>query len=578
MKKFLLAVPALFLVFSAWAVDVNEKELKSAGGEDAIRFENYSGPHSVIETAAQISAIGTGLGKQVSASVNSSGTFGNGKYTVIHAVDPSESGKLDADIIIISSNATVDHIKNLRRIIGSYLSAAYGYSAKDAQTIATFVTVYNAVYRSKLDVYKSKYKNKVTANLTEAKCGLSTKWNEWAGNSQIVIPLGDIEGGLSTVDTSVISDKSVVQSMQEEDDKGVDERKNMVDIKEREAEAASDKAQDAARKAAEDKKAADEAKQAQQKAEENAAEKKEEARQAQQKAEEKAQEAKEDPSNREKAQEAKEAAEEARQAQKEAAAAEKEADRAEQKASEAESKASQSSSEAQKAQEAADKKASEAAEERREIAKDQQTIIEKALKEAQGGNSVIGLKITDASNHLSAMVRVDGETGETLKVSPVTVIRARTILPVKNAVLDQAAEAASDDAEKIDTKLLYMAICGENSGNGAVKLCLLDSYKMEIQKESNETVAEDSVLVEKDGAYYCVISDGGNNVLAKYDQNLKLLLKGSVKLNSATPVTITEKGIIVTDSSGKIVLLKLQDLSLVSNESSGNSSKAGFEK
>ena len=33
------------------------------------------------------------------------------------------------------------------------------YSEKDADTLAVFITVYNAVYRSKLDTLKSKYKN-----------------------------------------------------------------------------------------------------------------------------------------------------------------------------------------------------------------------------------------------------------------------------------------------------------------------------------------------------------------------------------------------------------------------------------
>lgn len=149
----------------------------------------------------------------------------------------------------------------MRRIIASYLSAAYGYSQQDASTVATFVTVYNAVYRNQLNTFKSKYKNIVIRNLTEKKCGLSIKWSDWAGNSQIVIPLGEyVEGGLSSVDTSVISDKKVVESMKEDDDKGVDERKNMVDIKEREAENAETKAQKAAKEAAQDKQALDEQK------------------------------------------------------------------------------------------------------------------------------------------------------------------------------------------------------------------------------------------------------------------------------------------------------------------------------
>jgi FKBP-type peptidyl-prolyl cis-trans isomerase len=91
-------------------------------------------------------------------------------------------------------------------------------------------------------------------NLTADKAGLSTNYEEWAGKSQIVIPLAKIGGGLSTIDTSVISDKKVVESMQEEDDKGVDERKKLVDFKEREAEEATEKAQTAQKKVTEEAK------------------------------------------------------------------------------------------------------------------------------------------------------------------------------------------------------------------------------------------------------------------------------------------------------------------------------------
>ena len=66
------------------------------------------------------------MGKSVSKSLDSEITTGNkAKYYVIHAVDPNEKGKLDADILFIGADATVDHITNLRRIIGSYLEAAY---------------------------------------------------------------------------------------------------------------------------------------------------------------------------------------------------------------------------------------------------------------------------------------------------------------------------------------------------------------------------------------------------------------------------------------------------------------------
>ena len=567
MKKIFLALAAA-LSFSAFALEVNEEELQSAGSEDIVRFENYTGPHSVVESAASISAIGTGLGRQVASSVNSSATFGkNQKYTVIHAVDPSVKTGLDADIIIINSNASVDHIKNLRRIIASYLESAYGYSQKDASTVAVFVTVYNAVYRGKLDVFQSKYKKAVTDNLSSDKCGLSVKYSDWPGNSQIVIPLYDVNGGLSTVDTSVISDKSVVQSMQEEDNRGVDERKNMVDIKEREAEKAGEKAQESAKKAQEENDRLEKQKAAEKAAQENADKKQAVAEEKQAQADQAKKEAQENPEDSQKQQVAEEAQAQADQAQAEAEEAQAQADQEAEKTEEQQQVADTAQAQADEDQAFADKKENEAQNERQEIARDQQELIQEAIKEASNPNIVVGLKITDAAQQLSKMVRVDGNDGSTLKESPVTVIRGRTILPVEGAVIEDAPEG-------LDLSLVYAAICGENTGNGAVKLCLLDAFKMEIQKESNEAVSPDSVLVNNGNDYYCILDEGGKYYLGKFDKNLKLLLKSQIEVNSATPVTVTSQGIIVTNAKGSISLLKLSDLSEVNTSSSA----AGYQK
>ncbi|WP_296664095.1 MULTISPECIES: P83/100 family protein [unclassified Treponema] len=563
-RKFLASlIFAAGSVFFVSAQNVNERELRSAGDASTIVFENYEGPHSVIETAAAISSIGAGLGNQLkNAGTQSSGTFGaNGKYTVIHAVDPSEQGKLDADIILINPNATVDHIRNLRRIIASYLSAAYGYSQQDASTVATFVTVYNAVYRNQLDTFKSKYKNIVISNLTEKKCGLSIKWSDWPGNSQIVIPLGEYaEGGLSSVDTSVISDKKVVESMKEDDDKGVDERKNMVDIKEREAENAEAKAQEAAKEAAQDKQALDEQKKNQAQAEKKAQTKQNEADKAKKDAESAKKEAAADPQNKAKQAEAKQAEQKAENAQKEADQAKSNADQEQQKTQQQQQKADESAKKAEEQQQKADKKLDEAQNERMEIAKDQQEILESELKQLEDG-TVIGLKVVKEADYLSTLVKVNSKTGKVVKESPVKVIRGRTIIAVQDAVVGVATGASFPKTS--GDSIFYMAICGENSGKGAIKLCLIDAFKMEIQKESEENVSEHSVLVNNGSNFYCVIQDKSGWVLGRYDKSLNLIQKSAVNISESTPITVTGKGIVVTNSNNIPVLLSVSDLSVI---------------
>ena len=405
MKKTLLLL-ALSLLLSAglFALEVNQPELTSTG-DQTIEFINYTGPHKVIDSIAAIKGIGSGLGKQIAGDPSkSTSTNKNSKYWVVHAIDENETGKLDADILYIGSNATVDHITNLRRIISAYLVSAYGYSEKDADTISVFITVYNAVYRGKLDTFKSKYKNVVIQNLTADNCGLSVTYKDWPGKSEIVIPLYDVKnGGLSTVDTSVISDSSVVKSMKEDDDKNVESRKDMVDIKEREADEASTKAQEAQKKAVTEQKKLDEEKK---KTEET----KKEAEQAKKTAEEKQKVAEENPDDKKAQKEAEEAKQEAEEKQQ---AAEEQ----QQKQEEQQAKTDEAKQEAKEQQARADKKETEAQTERKEIAKDQAEVQKKEAQQALM-TTEFGIILSDEANMLSRLVKFNIQNGEVVKNSP----------------------------------------------------------------------------------------------------------------------------------------------------------------
>ena len=517
MKKNLIQILFCVLVLSIlplWALEVDKEELKSVGS-DTVVFINYTGPQSVIQTKNQIAEIGAGMGRNVAIDPTKSGNFGNSsKYQVIHAVDPSQADKLDADILIIGPNATVDHIKNLRTIISSYLVSAYGYSQSDADTLAVFVTVYNAVYRGKLDAYNKKYKTVVMNNLTSDKAGLSTNYEEWAGKSQIVIPLAKIGGGLSTIDTSVISDKKVVESMQEEDDKGVDERKKLVDFKEREAEEATEKAQTAQKKVTEE-------------AKKLSTEKKvlDEVKKKVQEAEKKVEENPED-------KEAKKALDQAKKLEEKQEEVVKEQEEVTKKVIE----------EAAKEQAVADKKLAEVMEERKEIAKDQKSVIEEAMKNAAVVNTAYGLKISEDKEMLSTLVRMDADTGRIIKESPVTVIRNRIVYP----------EGSN-----------FVAIAGKTGGNATVKLVTLDGTNMEIIGESAQTIAKESAIVTYNGSYFAVIADGENYTLGKFNSDLTLEYASKINVDPSTPIMVTDKGVVVTSSKGNLVLLNAKDLNQI---------------
>lgn len=256
-KKILSFAAVLFIAlnaFNAAALEVDENEIRSAGA-DSVEFENYGGPHSIIESVEAITGIGTALGTELSSDIELARTIQPGaKYSVIHAINSEDDGLLNADIFVLGENAGVDHITNLRRILTGFLYSAYNYTWDDAQTLATFLTVYNAVYRGQLDDLSPKYKDIVIQNLDERKAGLSRNWEDWAGFTQILIPLKDVSEEAAPVETSTISDDKVIEALRQEDDKSIDEREKMVDLKEREIESATQKAQNAQKDAVQKKK------------------------------------------------------------------------------------------------------------------------------------------------------------------------------------------------------------------------------------------------------------------------------------------------------------------------------------
>ncbi|MBQ7159822.1 MAG: hypothetical protein IJS09_10450 [Treponema sp.] len=478
MKKFLCVLTSCFALFTyASAIEVNEAELQ-VPGSDGIQFENYGGPYAVIESVDAIIGIGTALGREVAAALETPATIQPGaKYTLVHAIDLQTQGALDADILLLNENAGVDHIKNLRRIIMGYLEAAYGYTREDAETVATFVTIYNAVYRNNLDNFTAKYKDIVLQYLTADKVGLSTNWQDWPGRTQIVIPLNDVNGGLSSVDTTTISDENVVEALQDEPGKGISEREALASLKERES--------------------AD-------------------------------------------------AAEKAKTAQKEAAQERKDGDKA---------AAAKSAQESKEQQQLADRKATEARNDRQEIAKDKEVVASGQADVQVVPNYLTGLFVVDDAKGMYRLVTVNADTGVLVRRSPITQVRSRTVYGVSNVTV------VKEDGSKVTYPQMYLAVCGENAGKSAVKLCLIDTESMELQKQSEETLAEGTALVPYNDVFFAVVQQGKEYYAAAFDKNVTMLKKSALAIKPTSPFNITDRGILVTDTNGNPRLLDTRDLS-----------------
>jgi len=471
-------------------------ELEGAGSAQ-VAFVNYEGPAARIDSAAEIVGIGAALGRELRSSGRSAG---GDRYRVVRAVDPSAKGGLDADIIVLGKDAEVDHIRNLRRIVAGYLSSAWGYSDKDAATLAVFVTVYNAVHRGDMKYFGSKYKEVVLKELTAEDAGLALNYSEWPGKSRIVVPLsaGAAPGSLGAVDTGAVSEKKVVESLKAQPDKGVPDRQALVDVKEREAsqkQAEADKKQ-AEAAAAERKLAEDKAKVEKDRAELEAAKasagKPAAAPSTAPSAEPAAAPAGAPgaaPPTTGGGQAAGAAAPEL--AEKETAVAAEESSVKAQETQVAAKKA-----EAAQAQAQAQAKKDEAAADRKGIASDQkQAIAEQVAAKGVGeAAGVFLVKVGDDPSHLARIVFVDAESGAGIRASRITTIHTRSLSELPDA---------------------FFAAAGLEGKPGGVKFVKLDKASLEnVAESAAEAFGESAVLVKGD-AIYAVVSDGGKQYLAR---------------------------------------------------------------
>ncbi|HON13341.1 MAG TPA: P83/100 family protein [Treponema sp.] len=535
--KVISILTATLVVSQAFALEVDKTELESTRNSNII-FINYEGPHARIETREDIRGIGYALGRAIKAGALRAGS--TNRYFAIHSVensnDQTAKTKLDADIFGLGIDVGVDHIKNLRLILQGYLEGAYDYSASDAALLAQFITIYNAVYRGNWDYFTNRYATKVTAELTKDKAGLSIRFDEWPGKALIVIPLATGQAGsLSAIDTSRITEKPVIEQLKKDENLGLDARKDMVDLKEREAQEAKQTAQVQKEAIAQEEerlaaqKAALEAEKAKLAEEKAAAEKAAAEKAASQgTAGSATTQTDVNQTGTEKGPSAQELAakEEAIKAQEQAIAEKEQALQTQkQEAAAAESRAQQ--------------KEAEAKAERAEIAKDQQQVIQNQEAAKTAPEGILGITLLQATNALGRLILVNPANGAALKQSTLNTINSRAMLVL---------------ADKI------IAIAGQAQGSGAVRLVQIDPKSLEMLKQGNDDIAATSLLWNQGQDLYAITTASGKLYLARFDQNLQLQSKSVIEVHPFASVLFYGDTILSQKADGTPLLLNSKDL------------------
>ncbi|MDR2608068.1 MAG: hypothetical protein LBC57_06720 [Treponema sp.] len=509
-----------FFVAGLAFAQVDQAELER--NQAPVVFINYEGPQSRIETRAQIRSIGYGLGL---SALNGRTGAGN-RYFVIHSVSPKDGDKLDSDIFGLGVDTGVDHIRNLRTIIQGYLEGAYNYSPEDAALLARYVTIYNAVYRGNWDYFGGRYKQAVVGYLSPEKAGISIRFDEWPGQTLMLIPLGPGgAGSLSAVNTSSLSDSSVVEEMRRQEDRGIEDRKEMVDLKEREASEAEQRAQvqrEAIRE--EERRITEERSQVNQERNQTAREREE---------------------TRQELAQGTISPEQAEARNEEIDRREQAAEEKSQELDKREENLAGQREEARQTEEFAEQKSEEAQQEREEIAQDQQEIIiEEASRPQTAEAGILGGRIEVQGSSVGRLLSLQPGSGAELKRSPLDTVNLRTVV-------------------MLDGKIL--AIAGENKGNGAIRLIEINGSSLEMAKQGDTDILEGSPLWVNGNDLYAIAlnREGGSQslYLARFDTGLKQLARSTITVNPFASVIFQGEYLATQRTDGSPLLLKSSDLS-----------------
>jgi hypothetical protein len=490
------------------ALDVAEEEVRIEG---TIRFENNEGVPDKVETVAQIRGIGEALGRQADGLER--GYYG--RYRLLHVVDPSQKDLFDADILILERSATVDHVRNLRYIIGGYLASAYGYSRADADLLAQFITIYNAVYRRNMEYFTSKYKQAVIGKLDPAKAGLSTVWRDWPGGTEILIPLSDAAAGsLSAIDTGAITDKEVIEEVRKQDDKGIESRKDIVDLKERQIEEQEKKTEEQKQTVQEERR---QAQQREKEVDTKLAEVQEQKKAAEEKT----------PANEEESKALEQ--EKTELAKQEDALREQKAQVEEDKKAVEEKEADIAAREAR-----TEEKKEEVRQDRKEIARDQEEVLQKdSLAAVQG---IPFIKVEAAAK--GKLFLIDPETGDVLEGTPGQPITVRLYESFGGG----------------------LAVILQRDAGDSGKLSVLERGSLKEKISAREEIYPESFFRVNGSEIFVVIRDQGKWYLGKYDANLALLARSRAEVNPGTFILFSSANVFVEDLGGKVLPLRLGDM------------------
>ncbi|ALO27865.1 MULTISPECIES: P83/100 family protein [Leptospira] len=169
-------------LFSQDNSKLGEKEIRSS---QRVRFINRSSARAGEEVRGTNEKVGSGLADILKKEPDKTHTQGGISITRI----VPEGKKFGADVFAISEDSDYGHVNSIQRILAGFVKSNFGYDDKNSEILATYILYYNAIHRKDKSYIGRKYSNSVIKFVNPNSIGISRRYSEWPGKTQILIPL-----------------------------------------------------------------------------------------------------------------------------------------------------------------------------------------------------------------------------------------------------------------------------------------------------------------------------------------------------------------------------------------------------
>lgn len=437
-----------------------------------------------------------------------------------------------ADVIILTEKVNYGHINAIERIIIGYLQTAFEYKFNQAKTLSEMIVYYNARLRQNQKLIQESYAKDVLENIDLKKAGIDRHYKNWAGKTQLLIPLRKniVRPEKTDLDRKEIQDliekdKTIPQEKKEELKK-IDEERKKEDSKKLE-----EKEKEITKKEEEIKKQQQEIK----KEETNI-------QKQLQDTNKKIEELRKDPvKNQEQIKEEEKKVQDLQEQQKKVEEKKEEIKKQEQivqeekKQIEEQKKQQEQETSRKDEQKQEDKQPVSKIE---QLEKEKEELKKELEKKEQLSDNVINEKIVflkvlrfvEGGHYNNELWMVDPNKDDTLFRGNFTNICSRTFLTVENI------------------GIFVIGYEGSSHSQTPHHLYLLDSEKLEVKGKSKEQIMFNAFLIYKDNKIYTIEQVKDQYYLVRFNEKLELDARSSNPIHPHSEITFYKEKIYLTGS------------------------------